>query len=223
MEQKSYQFIFGDLNFRIEGLPIDRVKEFIEKKEYQKLFGYDQLQKSISKYECFSNLRESPIEFAPTYKFDPDTDTYDTSSKRRVPSWCDRILNQQSSDADTVECEQLFYDHIPCFNQSDHKPVCAMFNVKVKNFDYKAAAPDVLFSDTAQTSGRVEFKYRINSNVVTHSYDWIGLYQANFKSVDDYVTYLYAPERIVQFENKRVNTIFQYKIHFKAIQIHLLL
>lgn len=81
-----------------------------------------------------------------------------------------------------------------------------MFNVRVKNFDFKAAAPDILFSDTAQTSDTVEFKYQVNSNVVTHSYDWIGLYQANFESVDDYATYSYAPERIVQFENKRVNT-----------------
>jgi hypothetical protein len=102
-----------------------------------------------------------------------------------------------------IECEQLAYDHIPFYNQSDHKPVYALFNVKVRNFDL-LTTPDILFSDPVQINGAIEFQYEINSNIVTHSYDWIGLYQENFKSLNDYVTYLYVPERIFQFENKKV-------------------
>ena len=43
----------------------------------------------------FRNMREGVIAFPPTYKFnkwDPDTLGYDTSEKRRVPAWTDRVF-----------------------------------------------------------------------------------------------------------------------------------
>ncbi|RKP33211.1 hypothetical protein BJ085DRAFT_40324 [Dimargaris cristalligena] len=56
------------------------------------LRGYDQLsgQKAIG--NIFHQYYEAPITFSPTYKFDPGTNRYDTSEKRRTPSWTDRIL-----------------------------------------------------------------------------------------------------------------------------------
>ncbi len=32
------------------------------------------------------------IEFKPTFKFDKQSELYDTSKKMRIPSWTDRIL-----------------------------------------------------------------------------------------------------------------------------------
>ncbi len=43
--------------------------------------------------KIFHGFQESPIEFLPTYKFDVNTDTYDTSTKKRVPSWTVRFLS----------------------------------------------------------------------------------------------------------------------------------
>ena len=43
----------------------------------------------------FRHLREGVIRFPPTYKFnkyDPDPMGYDTSEKRRVPAWTDRVF-----------------------------------------------------------------------------------------------------------------------------------
>ena len=39
----------------------------------------------------FRGFSEQPISFAPSYKFDTNSDTYDTSEKKRVPSWTVRL------------------------------------------------------------------------------------------------------------------------------------
>lgn len=43
----------------------------------------------------FRGLREGQIGFRPTYKFDrasANPFAYDTSEKRRIPAWCDRVF-----------------------------------------------------------------------------------------------------------------------------------
>ena len=47
------------------------------------------------KRTVFSGFEEAPITFMPTYKFDADTDVYDSSEKRRIPSWTDRVLYRE--------------------------------------------------------------------------------------------------------------------------------
>lgn len=199
---EDYQFIFGDLNFRIEGLPIDIVKELIQKKEYEKLLGFDQLSKCMKNKESFFNLQESQIHFPPTYKFDPNTHTYDTSTKRRVPSWCDRILYKVDKKEDeAILCEQLLYSSIPEMDQSDHKPVYSLFNIKVGNLDLQVSG---IWFDKILFNGRdIEISYEINGNIVTSDTDWIGLYKEKFMATDDYVTYVMA-NRVYEFENKKL-------------------
>lgn len=48
----------------------------------------------------FRYVREAPIAFQPTYKFDKHTADpfgYDTSEKHRVPAWTDRIFFRGSA------------------------------------------------------------------------------------------------------------------------------
>ena len=42
--------------------------------------------------QCFRGFTEGRLTFAPTYKFDPFSDDYDTSEKMRIPAWTDRVL-----------------------------------------------------------------------------------------------------------------------------------
>lgn len=38
------------------------------------------------------DFKEGPLYFDPTYKYNFNTNDYDTSSKFRVPAWSDRIF-----------------------------------------------------------------------------------------------------------------------------------
>lgn len=40
----------------------------------------------------FREFQEGPLTFAPTYKYDPGTEMFDSSAKQRTPSYTDRIL-----------------------------------------------------------------------------------------------------------------------------------
>jgi hypothetical protein len=71
------------------------------------------------------SLDEADIKFLPTYKFDKGKQVYDSSSKKRVPSYTDRILFQFNPSQ--LKC--LEYNSIASVCFSDHKPVCAMLQV----------------------------------------------------------------------------------------------
>lgn len=85
-------FWFGDFNFRVKK-PRDVVDKLIHKHRKSKdvvikeLLQHDQLNDVFSRGKIFQGFVEAPIYFMPTYKFDVNTDIYDTSSKQRVPSW----------------------------------------------------------------------------------------------------------------------------------------
>ncbi|XP_066940437.1 inositol polyphosphate 5-phosphatase E isoform X2 [Macrobrachium rosenbergii] len=123
-------FWLGDLNFR---LAVDRdcVLGLLKKPgndAYQRLLQWDQLSQARNRGEAFSEFEEGPITFAPTFKYDPGTDHYDTSSKQRVPSYTDRILFKSSRGS--VKC--CSYDACPLFRTSDHKPVSGTFQCQIR-------------------------------------------------------------------------------------------
>eukprot|EP01080_Neovahlkampfia_damariscottae_P004064 gene4064-7353_t len=87
----DFVFFYGDLNYRVD-LEYDVALSRIAKKEYGYLLKYDQLNVEMKAKNVFEGFIEGEITFPPTYKFDPGTDIYDTSEKKRIPAYCDRIL-----------------------------------------------------------------------------------------------------------------------------------
>ncbi|KAJ1954517.1 hypothetical protein GGI12_005772, partial [Dipsacomyces acuminosporus] len=106
------------------------------------------------------SFREMPIQFRPTYKYDPGTDRYDSSEKHRTPAWCDRVLYRGGSGRlqvramPSAEIQQqlaespaeydnqgqitpLLYRRFEC-KLSDHRPIAAAFKVKVKTINREA-------------------------------------------------------------------------------------
>lgn len=116
----------GDFNFRID-LPIEQVKYLIDKKDYGRLFEFDQLNKQMASGETFPFYDEMEITFSPTYKFDHDSNNYDTSEKQRIPAWTDRILHMSRNNI----IKQLSYNSVDSIRFSDHRPVYALFTMSV--------------------------------------------------------------------------------------------
>ncbi|KAI9779478.1 MAG: hypothetical protein M1835_004685 [Candelina submexicana] len=118
----------GDLNYRIDTMSRDTVVNTVKQNNLSKLLERDQLLLSRKRNPAFRlrAFNESQITFAPTYKYDVGTDTYDTSEKRRAPAWCDRILHRGNG-----RIKQLDYRRHE-LRLSDHRPVSGTFSFKVK-------------------------------------------------------------------------------------------
>ncbi|XP_029965256.1 inositol polyphosphate 5-phosphatase Ka isoform X2 [Salarias fasciatus] len=85
-------FWLGDLNFRIQDHGMHFVRTCINDQTYNLLWSKDQLIMMKKKEQMLQEFEEGPLDFQPTYKFDRNSDTYDSSGKKRKPAWTDRIL-----------------------------------------------------------------------------------------------------------------------------------
>lgn len=124
----------GDLNYRIDTMPRNTVVAAVQQGNLTKLLERDQLLLSRKRNPGF-RLRvftEAPINFAPTYKYDVGTDTYDTSEKQRSPAWCDRLLYRGLG-----RIKQIEYRRHDGIKVSDHRPVSGRFRLRVKTIHEK--------------------------------------------------------------------------------------
>jgi hypothetical protein len=127
-------FFCGDLNYRID-LPRelteftilgdDSLSAATKEVAYPELMRHDQLHNTIAGRRAFPGFAEGRIAFAPTFKFDKETGSYDTSHKQRIPAWTDRILFKP------VGTRVLEYTSVPNSQHSDHRPVHGTFRVSM--------------------------------------------------------------------------------------------
>ncbi|CAA0838099.1 Type I inositol 1-4-5-trisphosphate 5-phosphatase 2 [Striga hermonthica] len=136
-------FWFGDLNYRINMLDGD-VRKLVDKKQWAELLNNDQLSKELRNGHVFDGWKEGIINFAPTYKYEINSDRYvgqnpREGEKKRSPAWCDRILWFGKG------IKQLFYKRAE-IKLSDHRPVSSMFLVEVEIFDQRKLQKALNFS-----------------------------------------------------------------------------
>eukprot|EP01080_Neovahlkampfia_damariscottae_P001511 gene1511-12637_t len=125
--QQDFVFFFGDLNFRID-LNYEKTIELIEKKDFKNLILNDQLRAQIKEKVIFQGFHEENITFLPSYKFDKNSNDYDTSEKKRIPSYCDRILIKGDKSKYSVVCYKMNSKEL----NSDHRPVLAKYKIYIK-------------------------------------------------------------------------------------------
>ncbi|XP_073138137.1 type IV inositol polyphosphate 5-phosphatase 9-like [Henckelia pumila] len=117
----------GDLNYRIY-LPDATTRSLVERKEWSTLLQNDQLKAELAEGHVFEGWHEEEIEFAPTYKYNQNSDDYYVTdhklkaTERRAPAWCDRIIWFGKG------LKQIQYTRGES-RLSDHRPVKAIFMV----------------------------------------------------------------------------------------------
>lgn len=162
IDEHAAVFFMGDLNYRVD-LDRDEAENLVEaafafgnnilqpETAREVLYSRDQLLARLTAgsrqfFEFPTGFAEMPITFPPTFKFDPGTNDYDTSAKRRVPAWCDRVLY-----APKPYVHPESYSSVNAPSMSDHRPVVATFAIDLAetmepgddngDLDYSLAAP----------------------------------------------------------------------------------
>jgi len=126
------------MNYRISE-PNEQVRKAIKEFSTIPLQEKDQLRCEMKLERIFTGYYEPPIDFMPTYKFDLNTDDYDTSEKLRTPSWTDRVLyrskrskvlNDNQTELETIKT--IYYSCANDIKFSDHRPVSGLYLVVIK-------------------------------------------------------------------------------------------
>ncbi|CAG8561831.1 18417_t:CDS:10, partial [Acaulospora morrowiae] len=127
LNHHNYVIWLGDFNYRIS-LDNDKVRRLVAT-DFTKLLSEEQLIRENTMGRVFTDYIEGPITFPPTYKYDSNSDEYDTSEKQRIPAWTDRILY-----CDNRGIRQIGYTRAE-IRISDHRPVMALFDIEVIKYD----------------------------------------------------------------------------------------
>merc|ERR1719238_38544 len=139
----------GDMNYRINGTRV-MIDTLLASRMHEVLLSNDQLSIERRRGRVFQGFSEGPLNFAPTYKFNANSKTYDTSKRRRIPAWTDRILfRSQSAGGITL----LAYDSVDAIRSSDHRPVIAALEFQVNVGGAPESAPPL---DAATAASRPE-------------------------------------------------------------------
>lgn len=114
------------------------------------LLPHDQLHAQMRTGTAFHDgWREGPIDFLPTYKYDVGSiGIFDSSEKRRGPSWCDRILYRTRKD-------KLEYDRKVREEQDARR---AEEQMKARGVDKEAEEEAVLFEYDPETDADNDYK-----------------------------------------------------------------
>ena len=115
----------GDLNYRLE-MKDEDARALAAQSDWSTMLAADELRQNAASGGVWAAFEEGKIGFPPTYKYDLNSDEYDTSSKRRAPAWTDRILWKRGSQVATSS----YTRHE--LRESDHRPVSALLQLTVK-------------------------------------------------------------------------------------------
>ncbi|KAM6164933.1 inositol polyphosphate 5-phosphatase K [Rhynchocyon petersi] len=208
---------FGDMNFRIEDFGLRFVRESIKKQSYRELWEKDQLSIAKKHDPLLREFQEGPLLFPPTYKFDRNSNNYDTSEKKRKPAWTDRILWRLKRQSQASLCTpsplaphfsislRSYVSHM-MYCISDHKPVTGTFDLEMKpllSTPLISLIPEGLWT----MENDMVISYSLAPDFLSSPWDWIGLYKVGLRHINDYVTYVWVGDNQVSI-NDGLNQVY---------------
>ncbi|KAI0722816.1 inositol polyphosphate phosphatase [Earliella scabrosa] len=136
----------ADTNYRID-LDNERVRTLALMDDFDALLAADQLRRAMDDGEVFHGFQEGPLLFRPTYKYDLNSDSYDTGEKLRIPAWTDRVLFKGNN----LDLAVYSRAELKC---SDHRPVFALFRAEVRIIDHakRATLQKLLLENVTSTA-----------------------------------------------------------------------
>ena len=165
-------FFFGDLNTRISLEFSDPLMESLIK-EYPKIIDgnfeniliYDQFKQYQKENTLILQMDEAPIKFSPTYKYNIGTSEYDTS-KKRTPSWTDRILFKKFSETIPLAYNKCI------LSLSDHQPIYGFYRIKTQEIDKskKQSIMNQIIKDKAQNIRGYETKSELSNGDIEENF-----------------------------------------------------
>ncbi|XP_061031530.1 inositol polyphosphate 5-phosphatase K isoform X2 [Eubalaena glacialis] len=202
---------FGDMNFRIEDFGLHFVRESIKNQCYSDLWEKDQLSIAKRHDPLLREFQEGPLLFPPTYKFDKNSNNYDTSEKKRKPAWTDRILwRLKRQPQATIHTPTLSAPHFTLFLRSyvshmlysisDHKPVTSTFDLELKPL-VSAPLITLLPESLCTEESDLLISYSLTADFLSSPWDWIGLYKVGLRHINDYVSYVWVRDNQVSFSD----------------------
>lgn len=129
IKDHDHIYFIGDMNYRINPSDAVNIREVASSGDFKILLENEQLNQQRAIKRVFHKFNEGDILFKPTFKYDVDSDEWDSSEKARQPAWCDRILWYGDGIVQNV------YRSHPALKISDHKPVSAVFQAGIKVID----------------------------------------------------------------------------------------
>eukprot|EP01062_Namystynia_karyoxenos_P040584 TRINITY_DN29586_c0_g1_i1.p2 TRINITY_DN29586_c0_g1~~TRINITY_DN29586_c0_g1_i1.p2 ORF type:complete len:435 (+),score=94.20 TRINITY_DN29586_c0_g1_i1:1621-2925(+) len=166
-----------------------RAKKYIEAQDWAGLMTYDQLRVSRRAGRAFCLFEEGDYNFPPTFKVKPGSAEVEYQ-KKRVPSYCDRILWRSAPHCSgAVQLSSLAA--VPAVTTSDHKPVVGEFLVQPTR-----GPPMELLLPLAQQ--------RHAAAIYIHRLEAEGLYAADSTGKSDpYVVFRSNPAELLGYDSRR--------------------
>jgi endonuclease/exonuclease/phosphatase family metal-dependent hydrolase len=124
--QFHHCFMMGDLNYRVEGPSWPQTIAQIEACAWPSLLESDQLRKQQQAGNVLFDFQEPNISFAPTFKVSRGSRL--NFDRKRIPSWCDRILVHSLPGCSV---KSVSYQSVDTILSSDHVPVLATWFLSV--------------------------------------------------------------------------------------------
>jgi len=152
VKEHDFAFVFGDLNFRIDLNNFD-CRSMIKKQQYETLRTFDQFLNEKLTNQNLVDIEEGELFFDPTYKYDIKSNEYDTSKKKRVPSWCDRIFWKKNNNVQIIKYHSSYYQN------SDHRPIYALFKVKYTQIQDRQSLNEGFSRSSSRNNIDCIFKY----------------------------------------------------------------